>query len=86
MKNYRLKYLNKAYTDELDELWKDHGEAIAAYGLECANAYGKGIISGMHKVGCALVIAAVVCGVVKGVKELKEEKKPTEKPGRVWEA
>lgn len=87
MANYKVKIMNEAQMAEVNELWKDHGEALAAFAFEAANAYQEGRRRGHMLVAAGFCIGA--CGAYIGKKvyhKLKEEKKPTEKPGRVWEA
>ena len=87
MAKYKIKIMNEAQIAEVEELWKDHGEALAAFGIEAANAWREGQRHGYMLIAASFCIGA--CGAYIGKKvyhKLKEEKKPTEKPGRVWEA
>lgn len=58
MKNYEIQIMNEAQVTEIEGLWKDHGDALWAFGMECGNAGVAG-----YKRGCAtrnLLIAGVV--------------------------
>ena len=88
MREVEFKYMTEAQIAELDKLMlSEHAGVIMAYGAECMNYYKENcnriattcFITGM------LTAVAVTVGK-KVYHKLKEEKKPTEKPGRVWEA
>lgn len=89
MAKYKFEFMNEAYSAEMEKLWNDgHQEAIFAFGAECMNYYKKQYVQ--RPVTYAFIaggLTAVAVTVGKKVyHKLKEEKKPTEKPGRVWEA
>lgn len=89
MAKYKNEFMNDDYADEMMKLWNDgHQEAIFAFGAECMNYYKK--VHVQRPVTYALIAGGLAAvAVVAGKKvyrKLKEEKKPTEKPGRVWEA
>ena len=94
-KDYNYKFMNETHVAEIEELWKDHGEALAAFSLECCNSWNEGWYEGFTRgvIKQTLLttagIGVIAGGIYLGKKvyhKLKEEKKPTEKPGRVWEA
>lgn len=62
MRKYKYVYLNDEYTKEIEDLAKDgHGNAIAAFGLECANATLEG-----RKMGELYTVLGVVAGAAAG--------------------
>lgn len=87
MAKYKFEFMNDEYAAEMEKLWNDgHQEAIFAFGAECMNFYKKKserLITGAIIAGA---LAGVTAIVGKKVYHKLKDKKPEEKPGRVWEA
>ena len=88
MAKYTMRFMNDDHVAEMEKLWNDgHQDAIFAFGAECTNYYKKFYVQRPVTyafIAGGLAAVAVVAGK-KVYHKLKEEKKPTEKPGRVWE-
>ena len=75
MKEFNYKIMNEAQIAEVNELWKDHGDAIAAYGLECVNADKSGRVAGAILGGAiGALIAGLGCLGGKGYRKWKSKK------------
>lgn len=100
MAKHNCKFMTEAQVAEINKLLEgEHGDTIRACMLESVNAYSEGFCEGIAD-GCVknFVKGSIIGGVTVAVgyalfdiglqvyHKLKEEKKPTEKPGRVWEA
>lgn len=78
MKDFNYKIMNEAQISEVNELWKDHGEAIAAYGLECVSSYKRGHAFGVVVAAGAGLLAGLGYLGVKAYKKWKSKKKEPE--------
>lgn len=92
MKGNKYKFMTEAQLDEINELINNgHGDALWAFGQECADSYFNGYKSGRMQcylivlAGISVGVGAVYLGKKVYHKLKKEEPKPWDKPGRDWE-
>lgn len=79
MKKYEIQIMNESQLTEVDELMKDHGEALWAFGLECGNAAVAGFKRG-RATRNLLIAGVIVVGAGIGclgaeIARKREEKK-----------
>ena len=71
---YECKTITKEQMEEMQTLWDNgHADAIAAYGIECIEAYKEGQSKGT-RIGIAAGVAAVIVGIVTSVIVTKRKK------------
>lgn len=78
MSNYKVQFMDEAQVAEIDELMKDHGSALWAFGIECGNAAVAGFKRGraernMLIAGAVAVGAGAVYFGKKIVQKCKEK-------------